>query len=204
MMRILAISLAAISVGACDGMVTSERPLFAAADSQGAPLLKDGVWAVIHEPGCQIDAKAELTTWPKCAEPLVVEGGRLTQPDAGRGERLAALLLVAGDPPMIQVDDTVGADSSGAVVYAGLRPAQIDAKGAAAAFDLWVVLCVPPEKAHAPSVDPKDVLPGFNLTARGDCSVDDPDKVREAARASEAWPSPDGRAQAHWVRGGRR
>lgn len=202
MLRIFAISVAAISVTACNGMVTSERPLFTAADSRGAPALKNGVWAWTHEPDCQIDDKAELAAWPKCAEPFLVKDGRLTQLDAGRGERSAALLLVAGDPPLIQLDDTVGADSSGAAVYAGLRATQIDAKGRAAAFNPWVVLCVPPEKGRAPPVDPKDVLPGFELSARGDCGVDDPGKVREAARASEAWASPDDQLAARWIRSG--
>lgn len=201
MMRILAILSAAISVTACDGMVTSERPLFTAADSWGAPVLKDGVWAWIHEPDCQIDAKAELAAWPKCAEPFLVKGRRLTQLDAGRGERSAALLLVAGDPPLVQGDDTVGADSSGATVYVGLRATQIDAKMGAAGFHPWLVLCVSPEKGHAPPVDPKDVLPGFKLAARGDCSVDDPRKVREAARASEVWASGD-QISARWIRSG--
>jgi len=196
MMRVFAISLAAISVAACNGMVTSERPLFTAADSRGAPVLKNGVWAWTHEADCQIDAKAELAAWPKCAEPFLVKDGRLTSLDAGRGERSAALLLVAGDPPLIQVDDTAGPDSSGAAVYAGLRTTQIDAKGRAAAFNSWVVLCVSP-------TDPKDVLPGFELSARGDCcGVDDRGKVREAARASEAWASQDEPLAARWIRSG--
>lgn len=202
MIRIFAISLAAISVAACNGMVTSERPLFTAADSRGAPVLKNGVWAWIHAAGCQIDPKAEITAWPKCADPFLVKDGRLTALDAGRGERSAALLLVAGDPPLIQVDDTVGADSSGAVVYTGLRTTQIDAKGGAAAFHPWVVLCVPPEKGSSPPVDPKDVLPGFALSSGGDCRVDDPGKVREAAKASEAWASQDEPLAALWIRSG--
>ena len=202
MMRVFAISVAAISVVACNGMVTSERPLFTASDSRGAPVLRNGVWAWTHEAGCQIDPKAEFAAWPKCAEPFLVRDGALSQLDAGRGERSAALLLVAGDPPLIQMDDTVGADSSGAAVYAGLRATQIDAKGRAGAFNSWVVLCASPDKGRAPPVDPKDVLPGFELSARGDCGVDDPGKVREAAKTSEAWASQDEPLAARWIRSG--
>ena len=72
--RVLVLLSSALLLGACTNMVRSEAPWFGPADAEGAPALRDGVWAAVH-PDCRFDADRPLEQWPTCADGRVIRDG---------------------------------------------------------------------------------------------------------------------------------
>lgn len=73
-MRLLALLLSWLALGACTNMVRSAAPWFGPTEAAGAPALRDGVWAAL-DPDCRFDADRPLEEWPGCARGRVVRGG---------------------------------------------------------------------------------------------------------------------------------
>lgn len=73
-MRVLALLLSSLLLGACTNMVRSHTPWFGPADAAGAPALREGVWVAVS-PDCRLDADRPLERWPACAQGRVVRGG---------------------------------------------------------------------------------------------------------------------------------
>jgi hypothetical protein len=60
-------------------IVTSDGPLFDAADAKGAPVLRPGLWTMPDKTECEFDAKAPAAAWPKCANATLVGAGSFVQ-----------------------------------------------------------------------------------------------------------------------------
>lgn len=93
-MRVLALLLSSLLLGACTNMVRSETPWFGPADAAGAPALREGVWAAV-DPDCRFDPDRPLEQWPDCAQGRVIRGGEElglnyigSQAEHGRFDRL--------------------------------------------------------------------------------------------------------------------
>lgn len=113
-MRILALLVSSLLLGACTNMVRSQAPWFGPADAAGAPPLRDGVWAAV-DPDCRFDANRPLEQWPGCAHGRVVRGGEElglnysgSEDEHGRREpsdygwTSGVFVLAAGDPRIDQ------------------------------------------------------------------------------------------------------
>lgn len=84
-MRITALLISSLLLGACTNMVRSEAPWFGAADAASAPPLRDGVWAAV-DPECRFNANRTLEQWPSCAQGRIIRGGEELKLNSVRGE----------------------------------------------------------------------------------------------------------------------
>jgi hypothetical protein len=213
----LAAILAAVMLLGCNE-VYSEHPWFTAADEAGAPRLRDGLWAVLESPDCQFDQSQPPEKWPKCAEAMVVEGGRLLSMDwttDSAGQRkldsmdLAEILLAAGNPRILQFR-SLGKEGDPAdkadklYLYLGIRPSAQDAEGRITAFTRWLVQCGPlPPAAGASDITKR---PFRGLTVSGsECTASSVQTLRSAAVRSESLPGRSGHPEtppARWIREG--
>lgn len=201
--------VAGLALSGCS-MVTSDRPLFGAADSTGAPVLRPGVWAMPGEANCTFDPKAPSATWPKCANPTVVSATTFSNGGApGEGPQTLAYLLAGGDPPVLQVAAPVGEKDGPAIIYAGLRPTAFDDRKQVTALKVWLALCSKPVTSGGDGVArPTNLLPGLTLRPGGgqECVAKEKGPVRNAVKQSEIWLASGGKndfsLDARWVRDG--
>ena len=105
--RWLGMVLAALPLCACNTIVSS-KPWFG--DAPGAPQLREGVWRADSEKPCDFDEKKPVQTWPACAFGVVVGASDLTlyeRDDKGQVKpSTVSYVLAAGDPVILQLDDT--------------------------------------------------------------------------------------------------
>lgn len=182
-MRWLLICALAALLGGCN-LVSSKAPLFGPADTAGAPAFKPGLWAVV-EPGCRFRASAPPARWPKCAEPVVVDGERIFPGFAG--EQSAEYLVTGGDPAIVQY--VAGEDADRRFAFLAVHVARADRAGRASAIKVWLVECGPPPPKGAtwPDGQPRylSLALGHGLAPDGDgCLAADPAAVRAAAAAT--------------------
>jgi len=201
--------------------VYSDHPWFTAADAAGAPRLRDGLWAVMETPDCQLDQSQPAEKWPDCAEAMVVEGDRLlsmdwtTDSDSGLrkldGVDVAETVLAAGNPRVLQFHALGkegaegGAKADKLWFYVGVRPTAQDAAGRITGFSRWLVQCGP----LAPGAGTSDITrrPFRGIAVEGkDCTATSAQALRNAAARSETLPGKSGRPDtppARWIREGR-
>ena len=214
MRRLMALFALAGLLGGCN-MVTASRPLFAAADSAGAPRLRPGLWT--HpDAGCAFDTATPAHTWPDCAGSVVVRptyfrgvrfGSAAPKADADKAMPADAVpYVLAGVYPSVLQVRIGDAGRAKQYVFEGLRPTKLDGAGRIVEARLWLVQCGPPEPPAAGSGEKfyhatKSPLPGLVMKDT-DCVARDAETVFRAARASEAWRQNDGGwAQSiRWVR----
>jgi hypothetical protein len=204
--------LVAAALGGCS-MVTSDNPLFVAADSVGAPVLRPGLWAMPNS-DCAYDEASPAAGWPKCANATVVTADRLAGGERGpSGETKGSLAyrIAAGDPPSLQIAAPEDEPDGPRFIYAGLRPTAFDPKGRATAARVWLALCTKPPKMDGPKVpDPSSApLPeGLEPRSGGACAARTAAAARAAVKRSEGWLASGGADDfflaAHWVREGER
>ena len=115
----------AASLSACNMVVTTE-PMFLAQD-QATPALREGLW-VSPKKDCKFDIKTPTTTWPECAQWIVIRGSSMTGTDE-KGEAFAMpFVLAAGDPRVMQLK--IEDEKKAAIyVYLGVRPLKFDKQG---------------------------------------------------------------------------
>ena len=156
--RNVAGSLLALALGAC-AAVSTERPLFGAADSKDAPVLKAGLWAM-PEPGCRFKSREAPAKWPDCVQAVEVRDGAIRdlrpQIEAGRkreakitADQPAKYLVAAADPAVLQVE--IDRDGAPRVFYFGLQPLASDGDGAIIRARGWIALCRDPNPPSAPA-----------------------------------------------------
>ncbi len=170
-MRCLAAVSVSLALAGC--AVTSERPLFTAADAAAHPLAQ-GDWA-LHGPGCEV---APGQPPPECAIALTVRGDRMIAGgDAGvmasLGPMAAAtggggpagtseFVLAEGDPQVLQLHELAkpaAADGQAPATpqkpghrsYMAFRPLHQNAEGRSDRGILWLILC-PKDAAAAPGI----------------------------------------------------
>ena len=137
MRRLMALFALAGLLGGCN-MVTASRPLFAAADSAGAPRLRPGLWT--HpDAGCAFDTATPAHTWPDCAGSVVVRptyfrgvrfGSAAPKADADKAMPADAVpYVLAGVYPSVLQVRIGDAGRAKQYVFEGLRPTKLDGAG---------------------------------------------------------------------------
>lgn len=210
MMRSLTAILLALSLSAC-AAVTSERPLFAAADTRGAPVPRPGLW-IMPSAGCRFSPRASAASWPDCANgalvtPSTITGGR--RDATGAFTEALSYQLAAGDPAVMELFTPASRDPSDpAILYVGVRPLAADADGQITQARVWMALCAPPAIASAPPGAKVVKLPPGLTPVQGKayCLARTQAVVRAAIARSETWAfqgKPDDYGLiARWVRDG--
>ena len=93
-------------LGGC-GMAVSEKPMFTAADTAGAPILADGVWLMKDDPACRVDVALPVSRWPACASWVEHRDGQWSEPSGGTMPTIKPLendiLFVGGKIGLMQV-----------------------------------------------------------------------------------------------------
>ncbi|RYF92531.1 MAG: hypothetical protein EON95_12090 [Caulobacteraceae bacterium] len=213
--KALAATAIAASLSACNLVVTTE-PTFLAED-QATPALREGLW-VNQKTGCDFDLKAPATSWPECANWIVVKGSAMTGVDE-KGETFSApFVLAAGDPRVLQFRVEDDADSKQAedgkpaaiYLYMGMRPLEFDTAGRIVAYSGWVVQCGPPPPADAKRADgnPRygSLTPAPGMIMDDDqsgCAPESKAALIGAARLSEVYETgADKTDVSRWVRDG--
>lgn len=208
MLRIIVVLGLALGAAGC-GVVSSERPLFTAADSVGAPVLRPGLWAVI-EPACKFNPRSPAVSWPKCVSAVVV--GPSTLVDVKRSDDESAseptvqtYRLVAGDPVVVQIQTP---PEPGAFYY-GLRPMASDGQGRITNVRFWYARCEAPTPVGDTAKRRKLLTGLYPIKGQeAGCLARAPAAVRNAVRLSEAWAFDGGTDEAggivRWIRNGDR
>lgn len=212
--------LAVLPLGACN-MVISEQPWFS---EPSGPQLKDGLWANLQTPDCQLDAAAPIASWPACASPMLVTGTSYSGPPNGSAAKdvepgkwqAIPHILVNGDPQVDQLRlDPNGADGQTGSwgdkpvhLYMALKPIAKDAEGRITATERWPVLCgpmpkKPREKNGVPNFTTDRPFKGIKLEGEA-CLAQSADALRGAAAASESAAQEGGftKVLSRWVRDG--
>jgi hypothetical protein len=199
-MRVMLIVACALALGGCN-LVFSEKPLFTAADSRGAPRLRLGVW-MKPDKDCVFDRSQPVKAWPGCAGGMLVRADQLQDPAAA--DKKMAYLIAANNPPIFQVPFNEDAKKPG-YMYGGMGIVRRDAQGRVIEFFTWIAQCGPPPPKPTNGDKPRYVtehpVPGLKIDKEsGMCIAVEPGPVRASVKASEAW-NEDTR-QASWVRDG--
>ncbi|CAN5380271.1 hypothetical protein BH10PSE5_BH10PSE5_22970 [soil metagenome] len=209
MLRIVAVFIAMLSLSGC-AVVSSERPLFSIADSEGAPTLKPGLWA-LPAGDCKFSLRASALKWPDCANAALVTGASLfggKRDAVGAFPKVLAYRLASGDPVILQVEASADREPGDPkVIYLGVRALASDGQGLITSARVWLALCAKP--AVGDLAKPAKLMPGLApIKSREECLARTPGAVRNAARQSEAWAfSGDGEdfgLVARWIRDGDR
>ena len=155
-----------LGLSGCNNVVSNE-PWFTAADAQGAPELRDGLWVKIGDDHCRVKLEKPAERWPECANSFYVRGGEwltMNWDDTDGRKRLfegwtsLSPILAAGNPVILQLDEgsepqASPSDPDEIVIgdeepywrysYGAVRPTELDGQGRVVAFELWVVQCGP-------------------------------------------------------------
>jgi hypothetical protein len=212
--RRLACLAALVLLTGCN-LVITHKPMFAAADSAGAPGPRPGLWRMeIGGDKCEVDESRPLSAWPNCGGGMMLGAGTVSYFDHD-GEtpvwKTEPLVLAAGQPIMGQVRLSLSGDiklTGDAYAYVGVRPTKLDEAGRFTRFEFWPVQCGPPPKdanktfteQPAAGVKVEPIIAGSELVkSLGPlCTIDDPVVMRRVAAQSEAWLPHVG--VGHWVR----
>jgi hypothetical protein len=200
-MRIVLVTLAAMTLSACN-VVMSREALFTKADEDRAAPLKDGLWIQTDKDDgdCALDPAKPAAEWPECAEPQIIQGGLMVDPSKPAAPE--PFVLAAGDPRVLQVK----IDDKGlrAFLYGAVKPVRRDAQGRVVEARTWITLCGEPPPEPKDAKGPGDYLTKTPLAGlkpdvdTGSCWASDAASVRAAAKASEAWDKD--RSVIRWVR----
>jgi hypothetical protein len=178
--RILLAGACLLGLGGCNSVVSME-PWFTAADAQGAPKFREGLWLRIDNADCRFNVASPVERWPDCAQASLVRGDeRLAieweDPKGPRrrqfvGWRSDPTLVANGDPLIAQVDwqgetqDSAPGPSDVVVdeaaseelpwrfLYYAMRPTGFDEQGRVLEFESWGIRCGPPPE---PTEDPDE------------------------------------------------
>ena len=217
---------AAALLGGCN-VVVSQTPVFTAADSAGAPPLRDGLWISV-KPDCAVDETKPLAAWPDCADSFVAKAGELRgTSEKERGKPGTPYVIAAGDPLVLQAQPDIevsgGADASASggatasasasvtatqsapppYMFLAVHPLALDAQGRMVRIEEWPVMCGPPPPDPKPGTPPDKqsmvtLHPLPGLKIQDQvCTPNGKAAVLGAAKASHAY----GPSQtSHWVR----
>lgn len=165
-LRLAALTACLMSLSGCNNVVSNE-PWFTAADTEGAPELRDGLWVMITDAPCRVKLEKPAERWPDCADPFYVRGGEwlaMQWDETGRSKRIferwesVPMLLARGDPAIFQFDQGIerpapAADPDEIVLedsephwrytYAAMRPTERDTQGRTVAIEFWTIQCGP-------------------------------------------------------------
>lgn len=183
--------LACVLASGCNA-VMADHPLFPETQRSTALMLEDGLWFRVDSE-CDVDLFKPKETWPNCADWMIFSGSKAVRSsDAKADEETEDLLLVDGDPPLIQA--RVRTNGSETVYgFLGLEPIKRSPSGKLVLLDVWVVPCGTQEPGSGPSgkIEP---YPGISV----ECRTDSAEAVRAAAPKGRT--SDKGLVRWQWVR----
>jgi hypothetical protein len=202
-------------VGACN-MVVTKDPVFTRADEAGASAMRPGVWDGEPPAGCDVDEAKPLADWPACSNGFVVRGdgtiGEFTNQGAKRAWATTDVVLAAGEPRLLQIHLTAGADDPvlpSMYLYGAFEPTRRDDQGRIVAGRSWIVVCGPPPPDGAKGPDgkphPGTLQPFAGLTMDSDgtnCTPASPAALRNAGQESRSLAAAKDISASHWVRDG--
>lgn len=219
----LVLALSALTLPACNLLVSDEPWLEEIEDEGEPPEFKDGLW-IVESKNCRVDVSAPVAEWPLCAEFLALEGGTWytpeweNEPEGHGGPRLTdwtsqSNLLISGNPVMMEAivswDNKESEETrESPYVYFGLRPTASDKQGKVTAMRIWPARCGPVGKpTRRVSPDGKTVgsyvttrpFPGLTIESYN-CRAQNLEALKSAIRSSEALAG--NARKAHWVRSG--
>ena len=225
-LRALALLGVAALLGGCNTLV-SKTPVFASADSAGAPLIHPGLW-VSEKPNCTVDEASPVDKWPACAEPLLITPTELRGLGGANRGQVVPYLLANGDPLAIQLNvrmdyaamsgaagtggqdpsgfetmDALGFDKVAPYFFMGIHPLALDRQGRIVRMEQWQALCgpVPPPAKPGDPPAPNNYIthqPLPGLKVKGQvCVPEDKRAVLDAARETRAYSQVQ---TSHWVR----
>ena len=165
--RILLAGACLLGLAGCNSVVSME-PWFTAADAQGVPKFRDGLW-MAAEAHCRVNVARSVERWPDCASAMFVRGDeRLTMEWESRSGRRGAFvgwgpdpaLIVTGEPLIGQYDLAASAmasapDESEVVMeeegaeppwryhYYAMKPRRFDEQDRLVEFETWPISCGP-------------------------------------------------------------
>ncbi len=199
----IALVLAAVGLTACnEDILTTRTPVLVAADRDGLPSARDGVWA---GDGCSVDVSLDLPAWD-CDEAFIVRRGRAAQPDEAVENDPALLTAMrVGIGPDFQIAQTGPSDpgSDGYYSYHGVDGVRLDEQGRMIALRTWRLKCgpPPPEGTRTEGGKPRrqtlEPYPGV-VVEEGGCAAKGRAGLIAAASASRADPKGNHDAADGW------
>jgi hypothetical protein len=208
----------------CNNVVSTE-PWFTAADTQGVPKFRDGLWLSTDDADCRVNVARPAERWPNCAHASFVRGDEWLamewdNPDGRRrrvfvGWQTDRTLVANGDPLIGQVEteqepsgpsnaaEAGLEEPSWRYLYYAIQPTRLDEEGQVLAFELWGIKCGPPPE---PTGDPDEAVgnvseqpfPGLTI-AGSNCTAGSVEALRRAAVLSEPL---EAHGTARWIRDG--
>lgn len=189
-------------LGGC-GMAVSEKPMFAAADTVGAPQFENGVWLMDVNDDCRVDAAAPVSRWPGCADWAVHRDGQWFERDGERGIAIKPLttpmLVVGGDIALVQTEfrPEEGPDNAPTYLFMAFDNRERDIVRRRS-ITLWNVMCGTYPEGTKPADDGSSDgivrFPGFDE----ECRPASQQVLRDAAAASR--PADAKLARLQWAR----
>lgn len=196
--------LAVAALLASCNMIYTEKPVFGAAD-KGTPELREGVW-LVDEPDCSVDTATPASSWPECADWVLIEDGRMKFPGekglTGDGADEMPFLITGGEPRVWQMIFRNPAKKLELTFYAGFEALETGADGKVIRYRSWPSLCGPPPAAGPDgggSLVTREPFPGLTMEKDGSCRPRDADALRAAVAASRAFPKEQDLGR--WIRG---
>lgn len=198
---------AAVVLGGCN-MISTETPMFDAADA-GAPALREGVW-LIDDPECVVDDRAPASTWPECANWMLLEGGMMKFPGetgmSGLGDDELPVVLTGGTPRVWQVTLKSPKDDKAMNLYLGFEAIETGADGRIVRYRSWPGQCgpLPPPPPGGPD-KPADLVtqrpfPGLTVQKDGTCTPRDEAALRDGVARSQALDPGRLKEEGRWIR----
>lgn len=182
------LTVTSVLLGGCATQVSSQTPWFSVQDTRDAPAVRSGWW-MIDDTECHFSVEDSNRLWPDCAKDAIPlpSGDRLIL--QGPGQHAFGLLLVTGDPPILQLTSPpVDPTSTSRQMYAGFHALQKDHEGRVTEFMVWPALCGEqgrPTKDRPYQMTTKRAWPGLVMGENGDeCIAMDVAALREAVRRS--------------------
>jgi hypothetical protein len=169
--RIALAAACLLGLGGCNSVVSME-PWFTAADAQGVPKFREGLWLSVDDADCRFNVARPVERWPDCAHASYVRGDeRLAieweSPMGPRRRKFVAWrtdpsIIANGNPLSVQfegqgetadsapkpsdvvVDEGSREEPPWRFLYHAMRPTGFDEQGRVLAFESWGIRCGPP------------------------------------------------------------
>jgi hypothetical protein len=194
----------ALSLSACN-LVITETPTFAASDAEGAPILREGLWANL-KPGCEADLSQAKEQWPECATAVTIADSAMTGETKEGGSQTLSYVLAKGDPRVMQMHLEAPEQDLKFYMYVAIRPVKSDEQGRITSYTGWIVQCGPPPPKNStrengqPRFGTLKPSPGMVMDEKEGCTPEDKAALTRAAKDSETYEGQGPAGLSQWVR----
>lgn len=182
-------------------MAVSEKPMFTAADTAGAPQFENGVWLMLAEnerDTCLVDTAQPASKWPQCADWVIHGDGRWFERGGDSGSAIepvpGSILVAGGDVAILQIafDDEPKDGPSYSFAAFDNKPA---ATAKLRSIKFWIVMCGT-YRASADGASAEQLVRYTGFDEK--CRPASPQAIRDAAEASR--PPASKMLELRWVR----